>query len=136
MTADTDVMPVRVLGIYDRPFWDHLQNTGELALQKCSDCGAVRYPPGPVCHECQSPDYEWKTVSGNGEIMSWVIFHKGYLPGYKPPYNVIAVKLDEGPIIISNLEGQTPDGDWVGTRVRLIPVTVEGAYVLPRFEKI
>ncbi len=133
MSDPTDGLPARVMGLYDRPFWDHLERTERLALQTCLACGTVRYPPGPVCHACLSPEAEWRPVSGSGEILSWVVFHKGYLPGYTPPYNVIAVRLDEGPILMSNLEGPPPAGSWIGQRVEAVVVRPEGGYALPRF---
>ncbi len=51
---------------------------------------------------------------GTGEIVSWVIFHRKYFDDFPPPYNMIAVRLDEGPIVISNLVGPEPDGHGSG----------------------
>ena len=90
-------------------------------------------PPGPACAECLSTQYAWDAISGRGEILSWAIFHRGYLPGYPPPYNVIAVRLDEGPIMISNLEGPIPAGSWIGRRVELCYASMPDGIVLPRF---
>ncbi|MCF3933727.1 OB-fold domain-containing protein [Acuticoccus sp. M5D2P5] len=133
MTSETSqTIPNRVLGLYDKPFWQLLAETRALHLQRCGSCGAFRYPPGPVCHECLSPDYAWTAVSGGGSIMSWVIFHRQYLDLYPAPYNVVAVRLDEGPIIISNLTGAEPEGSWIDRRVEMVPVPI-GAEILPRF---
>lgn len=131
--TETISTPYRVMGLYDKPFWDSLQEARTLKLQRCSQCGAFRYPPGPTCHVCVSPEYEWVDVGGGGEITSWVVFHREYLPAYKPPYNAIAVKLDEGPTIISNLEGETPEGSWIGHRVRFVAAEMPDGVVLPRF---
>jgi uncharacterized OB-fold protein len=87
-----------------------------------------------VCHVCLSPKAEWKSVSGAGEILSWVIFHKQYLPAYPAPYNVIAVKLDEGPTIVSNLVHNPSDDAVIGRRVRLVIVAMDDGVALPRFE--
>lgn len=130
----TNMTPPRVLALYDTPFWQYLKDTGRMHLQCCSACGAWRYPPGPICHACLSPDSEWKAVSGDGEILSWVIFHKQYLPAYPAPYNVIAVKLDEGPTIISNLVENPTGRDVIGRRVRLVVVAMDDGVALPRFE--
>jgi uncharacterized OB-fold protein len=94
----------------------------------------MRYPPALNCPECLSEDVAWEEVSGGGTILSWVVFKRGYLPAYPPPYNVIAVRLDEGPVVISNLEGETPTGSWIDRRVRLIYVTMPDGVLLPRFE--
>lgn len=131
----TTATPHRILGLYDMPFWEQMKEQGEMCLQSCSDCGAMRYPPGPVCPDCLSPDYQWKAVSGNGELLSWIVFRRQYLPEYPAPYNVIAVRLEEGPIIISNLVGEAGDDErLIGRPVRLVLVRMDDGVTLPRFE--
>ena len=105
-----------------------------MRLQRCAQCGTFRYPPGPVCQECLSPDYQWSAVSGKGELMSWIMFRKQYLPAYPAPYNVIAVKLEEGPIIISNLVEDPEQDRLIGRPVRLVLVPMADGVTLPRFE--
>jgi uncharacterized OB-fold protein len=130
----SDRTPQRILGLYDRPMWDRLAETGRLHLQCCSACGTWRYPPGPVCQACLSSEADWKPVSGRGELLSWVMFRKGYLPEYPAPYNVIAVRLDEGPTMISNLTEDPEDGaGLIGSRVRLKIVAMGDGVPLPRF---
>lgn len=129
-TAST---PSRVMGFYDRPMWEALKTHNELRLQCCDDCGTWRYPPGPACHECLSTTSTWKPVSGGGAVASWVMFRKDYLPEYPAPYNVVAVRLDEGPMVISNLI-EDPAENVIGKRVRLVPVEMDDGVVLPRFE--
>ncbi|GHU37009.1 hypothetical protein AGMMS50256_34390 [Betaproteobacteria bacterium] len=134
-TMQITATPSRILGLYDQPFWDYLKQTGQMYLQCCSDCGARRYPPGPACPTCLSSRYEWKPVSGEGKILSWVTFHKQYLPQYPAPYNVIAVCLDEGQTIISNLTTNPEPGDkLIGRRVRLVVTAMDDGVALPRFE--
>lgn len=132
MTAAVPPTPKPVQGLYDRPMWDSI-GARAMKLQCCKGCGAFRYPPGPVCPECLSEESEWTALSGRGTIASWVIFHRGYLPAYPPPYNVIAVRLAEGPIMISNLEGPGPQGSWIGAPVSLVYATMPDGFVLPRF---
>ncbi|KMK64928.1 Zn-ribbon domain-containing OB-fold protein [Puniceibacterium sp. IMCC21224] len=129
----TTKTPPRILGLYDVPMWTFLEQDRQLRLQCCTDCGTWRYPPGPACPDCLSPDSDWKPVSGQGEVVSWVMFHKEYLPEYPAPYNVVAVRLDEGPILISNLI-EDPAENVIGKRVKLVPVEMDDGVVLPRFE--
>lgn len=124
--------PSPVLGLYDRPMWDSIR-ARRFALQRCGGCGQFRYPPGPACPGCLSLAAEWVPLQGGGTIMSWVVFHRGYLPAYPPPYNVITVRLDEGPMMVSNLEGPEPEGSWIGRRVRLSYAAMPDGMVLPRF---
>lgn len=133
----TTATPPRVLGLYDVPFWDQMKKHGEMRLQGCSQCGTMRYPPGPVCPECLSPDHRWKAVSGRGELLSWIVFRRQYLPEYPAPYNVIAVRLDEGPTIISNLVGDPEEDELlIGRAVRLVLVRMDDGITLPRFELV
>jgi uncharacterized OB-fold protein len=46
---------------------------------------------------------------------------------------VITVKLQEGPLFISNLEGQVPKGSWIGAKVNLIYSEMAEKQYLPRF---
>ena len=133
-TTQTSSTPPRVLSLYDGPFWDYLAKEGRLRLQCCKACGTWRYPPGPACPSCLSPEAEWKPVSGEAELLSWATFHKQYLPAYPAPYTVIAVRLDEGPTMISNLVEDPPPGTLVGRRVRLKVVAMDDGVALPRFE--
>ncbi len=124
--------PPAVMGLYDGPMWTSIRARA-MALQRCSGCGAVLYPPGPVCPNCLSDTLEWYPISGLGKILSWVIFHRQYLPAYPAPYNAIAVALAEGPIMISNLEGPVPEGSWIGRPVRIVYTDMPDGVVLPRF---
>ncbi len=124
--------PTPVMGLYDQALWDSIRRRA-MALQHCADCGHVAYPPAPCCSRCLSPRLDWRPVGGEGSILSWTVFHKTYLPAYPAPYNVIAVRLDEGPVFISNLEGEWPQGSWIGRRVRLVYACMPAGEVLPRF---
>jgi uncharacterized OB-fold protein len=123
-----------VFGAHDRAMWDSIERRA-MSLQRCDECGSFRYPPGPACPACLAATATWTPISGQGEIISWAIFHRGYLPEYPPPYNVIAVRLAEGPILISNLEGEPPAGTWIGETVRLVYVSDQSGDVLPRFAR-
>jgi uncharacterized OB-fold protein len=81
-----------------------------------------------------SLDFEWQAISGKASIWSWVVFHRGYLPSYPAPYNVITVRLAEGPLFISNLEGKTPDTSWIGVDVDLTYTEMDENLFLPRFK--
>lgn len=130
MNVPTTPPPVPLL--HDAPFWESV-NEKAMKLQRCSDCAQWRYPAGPLCARCASDNVTWEDVSGGAEIMSWVVFHKTYLPAYPAPHKVIAVRLDEGPIFISNLDGEEPEGSWIGHRVELCYAEMPDGVVLPRF---
>ena len=124
--------PPAVLGLYDTPMWDSIRQR-HMALQCCDACGTWQYPPAPGCTACGSEALTWTPVSGRASILSWVVFHRQYLPAYKAPYNAIAVRLAEGPVMISNLEGDKPGGSWIGYDVELTYVDMPDGAILPRF---
>jgi uncharacterized OB-fold protein len=108
----------RVVTLYDQPMWESMERR-KLELQCCSGCGHFRYPPGPTCPHCLSMEHRWAPVSGEGTILSWVVFHRQYFEDYPPPYNAVAVQLAEGPILVSTLVGEKPEGSWIGAKVEL-----------------
>ena len=127
--------PKPVALIHDAPFWQSI-NDREMRLQRCADCQEWTYPSAPICPRCSSENSSWERINGTGEILSWVVFHKTYLPAYPAPHKVIAVRLDEGPIIISNLEGAEPEGSWIGHKVSLCYTEMPDGVLLPRFELV
>lgn len=113
------------------PFWEYA-GRGELRVQACADCGELRFPPRPCCPHCQSFASEWRLMSGQGRIWSYVVPHPPLLPAYAAcaPYNVIVVELAEAPRIrlVGNLvtgpdaplDSVSPDQVRIGARVRAV----------------
>src|SRR4051812_42768813 len=50
-----------------RGFWDSLRE-GHLSLQRCDDCGTLRFPLSPNCHECLSGSYIWEPIDRRGTV--------------------------------------------------------------------
>ena len=48
-----------------------------------------------------------------------MVFHRQYFENFPPPYNSVAVQLQEGPIVVSNLVGEEPKGNWIGRNVEV-----------------
>jgi uncharacterized protein len=104
----------------NRPFWDHAAE-GRLAVQACEACDDLHFPPSPICPKCNSDRQSWRVVSGRGTLESWVAFHRAYWPGFADelPYDVCLVRLEEGPLLVSNLVGGT-EGAKVGAPVGVV----------------
>jgi len=85
----------------DTAGWFEGARRGELRIQACLACGRLRHPPGPRCPWCHSAGQEWRTVSGEGRVWSFVVPHPPLLPGFSElaPYNVVIVELVEDPTI-------------------------------------
>ena len=136
MLDDRDQFPVgAVLGHYDVPMWKSIKN-GTMELQCCSHCNRFHYPPGPACPHCLSSELVWKPISGQGKVVSWIRFERTYLDNYPAPYKVVAVRLSEGPVIISNLHPIDETACAIGAQVSMVYTTLEDNTVLPRFKLI
>ena len=98
--------PLPRINDINRPFWEGC-NRGELVLQQCeqADCGRYLYYPRVCCPYCGGGDLAWRKVSGRGRIVTFTIVHRPQHPSFFPeaPYCVIAVELDEGPLMYSRL---------------------------------
>ncbi len=119
-----------------KPYWDHAK-AHRLSVQKCNACGDLHFPPSPVCPKCLSDDQGWQVVSGRATLMTWGRFHRAYWPGYREdlPYDVCVVKLEEGPLIVSNFGGERPEGLHEGMPLRAVFDDVTEAVSLVRFVK-
>lgn len=124
----------------------------EFHLQKCDDCGIIRYPPGAACHQCGSLESRWVPVEGKGTLHSYSEVHHGIQPAFKErvPYMILLVELDtqkgtptehEALRIHGNLV--TPDGEMappdmvkrvgIGTRLRMVFADVSDGLSLPHW---
>lgn len=119
----------------NRPFWDGCA-AGELRLQQCTACELIRYPVSETCPRCLSPDAEWRPMSGRGEVLSAVAFHRAYNPAWadRVPYNVALVQLDEGPRMLSNVVPLDRLRIPAGTAVRAVFEPAPDGVSIPRFE--
>ncbi|WP_323039959.1 OB-fold domain-containing protein [Gemmobacter sp.] len=123
------------LSVYDEPLWAGFEQD-ELRLQKGSQSGKFRYPPSPLDPDTlemvpiEDLASEFETVSGKGEIYSWCVFHRQYFDDKPVPYNVITVKLDEGPYFVSNLVGDMPEGELIGRRVEAVYEPYQGRKII------
>lgn len=117
------------------PFWNHAREH-KLAVQHCPQCNDLRYPPTQVCPACLAEGQDWKVVSGAGTVLHWVHFHRAYWPGFEAelPYNVCAIRLDEGPILLSNVIGATRETLREGMKVVAVFEDVTADVTLPKFK--
>jgi uncharacterized protein len=130
-TTGTYDKPLPVITPLTRGFWDHAR-AHRLAMQACTQCGDIHFPPSPVCPRCLSDAQEWRVVSGKGKLESWVEYHRAYWPGFAAelPYRVCLVRLDEGPLLVSNLVGDTPE---IGAALTAVFEDVTAEVSLPKF---
>ena len=119
------------------PFWEGCSRN-ELLLQQCSACGTFRHPPSAVCPNCLSTGYEWRELSGRGELFSYIIVHRGYHPYWaqRLPYNVAFIELEEGLRMFSNIVGTPNEKLRVGQKVKVAFEERSADLVVPVFEVV
>ena len=110
-------------------FWAGCKR-GLLLAQSCTECGALRHPPRPMCPHCRALEHREVELSGRGTLHAWSKPVHPRLPMFEPGYLVALVDLDEGIRILSNL-CDVPQGDIeVGMRLEVFFVdTADGGRV-------
>lgn len=98
--------PLPVISEDNETYWKYCKQH-ELRMQKCKDCGHIRFPASILCQACHSMESEWVKLAGKGKIYSYIVFHQAYHEAYQNdiPYVVAIVQLDEGPRMESNITG-------------------------------
>ncbi len=139
-----------------RFFWDGM-SVGELRIQRCGGCGALRHPPGPMCPACGgvggvgppgqhgggvrgvgppgqhggSPEPGYVVAAGSGTVFSYVVHHHPPVPGKKLPLVIALVELDEGVRVLGEMPGVSPEQVGIGMPVRIEFLRVDSELTLP-----
>src|SRR5690606_93608 len=92
----------------------------ELRIQRCSGCGELRHPPGPMCPHCRSTVWDWVVASGRGTVHSHAVHHHPPLPGIELPHTVLLVELEEGVRLVSEAVGMSHRDVRIGMPVELV----------------
>ena len=112
---------------------------GELAIQRCQDCGHYAHPPTTVCGSCFTvpASLEYEPVSGHGAIVTWTVFRQSFLPGFSDdvPYTIAVVELDEQAdlAVIGRLTNGPDVPITVGDRVQVTFDTLDTGEAIPAF---
>jgi uncharacterized protein len=120
--------------VWGEAYWKGAAN-GVFVVQRCLDCEAQTHPPGPVCTTCLSSNAGHQELPGTGTVHSYTVTHRPMHEEFKAdaPYTIVYVDLDEGPRIVSWLEGVEPGPGIIGSRVRVVFEQVDAETHLHRF---
>jgi len=116
-----------------RGFWEGCRNQ-ELRILCCDECGTYIHQPASMCHACNSTGLNWKRVSGNGTLYSWVVVHQAP-EAYETPYVVGWIELVEqsGLRILSNVVGCPPEEVRAGMPLQVEFERITDEISLPLF---
>jgi uncharacterized OB-fold protein len=104
-------------------------------LRHCNACGHDHYYPRPFCPVCWSDDVAWKEASGGGTVYTYSVVHVNDLPPFneRVPYVAAIVELDEGPRVMTNIEGVPFDSLECGMRVTVDFKPISDDVTIPVF---
>jgi uncharacterized OB-fold protein len=120
-------------GTVESPYWQGLE-AGALLFPRCRRCANAWLPPRDECPSCLAADWEWEKASGQGRLISWVVYHVAYHEAFadRLPYTVAIVELVEGPRLITNLI-DTESSDYAADAAVSLVVERDGGLALARF---
>ncbi|MCC2673160.1 MAG: hypothetical protein K0R58_107 [Ramlibacter sp.] len=98
----------------EQEYFAHLAQ-GRFVLQRSRSSGRHVFYPRVAEPVTGARDLEWVPASGLGTVHAVTVMRP------KPPqqpYNVVLVDLDEGPRMMSRVEGVAPEAVRIGMRVR------------------
>ncbi|MBI4340455.1 MAG: Zn-ribbon domain-containing OB-fold protein [Chloroflexi bacterium] len=110
----------------------------ELWLRFCNLCSQAYFYPRDLCPRCFSRNTTWVKASGRGQIYTFAIVYQIPRPTYKGPlpYIIALVKLEEGPIMPTNIVGVEADPAKlkIGMPVTVVFEDITEAISLPKFQ--
>lgn len=114
-------------------FWEGIARH-KLLIQRCEECGILRFPWLPGCNACGSVRWDTVEARGEGTVYSYVVMHHPPFPAFSRPdepgpYAVGLIELAEGVRIVSNVIGVPCDKVRTG-----MPVTLEFLRTDPELE--
>lgn len=112
------------------PFWEAAAQ-GRFVLPTCNACGKVHWYPRTFCPLCFADDISWRDSAGGG-----IVYAFSSMPRATPVTVVAYVRLDEGPLVLTNLIGCRPDEPSIGRRVQVSFAATDGARMLPMFRLV
>ncbi len=119
-------------------FWEGTL-AGELRVPQCGACGALRFPPGPACTQCDAFDRTYVVAAGTGTVFSYVVHRHPPVPGKELPIVIALIDLAEGVRMVGEVvdavsaEGEAEIG--IGTPLRVDFRRVDDELALPIWKK-
>lgn len=114
-------------------FWEGIDK-GELHVQRCKSCQTLRHPPGPICAQCHSMEWDTVVSTGRGTLYSFVVMHDPKIPPFTYPNIIGLIELEEGSRLIAQLVNIERDDIEIGMALEVQFNEVEAGLILPQFQ--
>lgn len=124
--------PVPLADEVSAPWWDATRDR-TLVLQRCTACGRIQHYPRSLCTSCRGNSLEFVPASGRGTVYSHSTVHRSPHPAFDPPYVVALVRLEEGPVVLTNIVGCDPSEVHCDQQVRVEWEPLPDGRMLPTF---
>ena len=110
------------------PYWAAARD-GRLLIAGCSACDKVHHYPRPFCPFCWSEDVRPVQATGTGTLYTYSTVYVNDLTPFadRLPYVAAIVELDEGPRLMTIIEGVAPEKLRVGMPVTAVFRPVDDA---------
>lgn len=107
----------------------------ELMIYRCGDCRYYVHPPVRFCPKCESRRVGPEAVCGKGQVVTYSVNHKQWVPGLPPKYVVALVSIAEQDDVRlpCNIVNCDPENVHIGQKVRVLFEQHEDLWV-PFFE--
>ena len=129
--------PLPVLTKLNRPYFEGAKQR-ELRMQRCDQCGFVRFPASTHCPKCLGGQSSWIQMSGRGRVWSFIVMHQKYFKTFADdlPYNCAMVQLEEGPIMMSTIVGTPATSICCDLPVEVVFEDATEEITIPKFRPI
>ena len=119
---------------HDTAAWWAATRERRLTVQRCTDCGAHQHHPRSLCTSCHGDALELVDASGRGTVLSHSTVHRSPDPAaFTAPYVVALVRLDEGPVLTTNVVDVQPEQVACDQRVEVRWIALDDGRHLPVF---
>lgn len=102
-------------------YWRTQRSRYALVGVECSQCGSKLFPPRRTCVDCGSTELVEYRFSGRGEVYSFSTVRQAP-NGFsgQVPYVVALVRLEEGPLVASQLASVDPERVEIGMPLEMV----------------
>lgn len=130
-------MPLPAFERDTQEFWEGCKQH-KLLVQRCSQCGAYRFAPTPVCSQCLSFKYSYVESPGLAEVWSFILVPHAVHPAVRAttPYNAVIVQLNDcgGVKLTSNVINCKNEDLYIGMPVKVVWEDRDDGLTVYRFE--